>query len=296
MRILGVIAALLLGTGNLAHAWPWDSYETYQNVRYGKTSAEIADLYVPKSGANHPALIMVHGGAWVSGTKDERNYYATTFANAGFAVFNINYRLLNLQTGANPWPAQIEDSQLAVRWLRAHAQEYHIDTDRVCAWGDSAGGHLVLLLGTMTKTKPGDRSTMYAEQSSTVNCVIDLFGPSDLTAESAVTLKDVLKSLFGGKTLEEARAEYADASAVNHLSSKTGPILIVQGLTDNIVLPAQSMELDAKLTAAHVPHPPPITFNGGHWYDKIRPQSAKAQVEAEILNWIVNLMHPNGQE
>lgn len=292
MKFLGgLITALVVGSASSAHAWPWDNYSTHKDQGYGKTAAELADLYLPTGGSNHPAIIMIHGGAWVGGDKKERDYYAKMFADAGIAVVNINYRLLNMQTGANPWPAQLQDVQLAVRWMRANSQKLGIDPNRICAWGDSAGGHLSLLLGTMTKTKPGDRSAMYADQSSTVNCVIDLFGPTDLTAESAAPLNGVLKPLFGGKTAAQAREAYEEASPVNHVTSKTVPILIVQGLTDNIVLPAQSAALEKALSQKGVNHQM-ITFNGGHWYDKIQPKRKQAEVEAQIFGWVKAVLKP----
>ncbi len=101
------------------------------------------DLFVPTTEPNAPwpLIVWVHGGAWLGGSKD--NCPAVKFVRQGYAVASINYRLSQHAI----FPAQIQDCQAAVRWLRAHADEYYIDPNRFGAWGASAGGHLVALLG-----------------------------------------------------------------------------------------------------------------------------------------------------
>lgn len=292
IKVLIVLTAVLvLAMNESAQAWPWDNYTLQTNVRYGKTASEMADIYLPKSEKIHPALIMVHGGAWVGGDKSERAAIAAKFAAEGIAVVNINYRLLNMESGANPWPAQIQDVQLAVRWVRANAATLKIDPARVCAWGDSAGGHLALLAGTLEKPVAGDRSSILAKVSPKVACVVDLFGPTNFVAESAAPLKPVLKPLFGGRTADEARESYEQASPVTHVTPEVGPVLIVQGLNDKIVLADQSLRLEKELKKNGVQNKL-ITFNGGHWYVDIQPANQVPIIESQIMDWIKRRLRP----
>ena len=100
------------------------------------------DLYLPKNPTNAPLIVWVHGGAWRSGSKERTP--AQIFVEEGYAVASINYRLSQHAV----FPAQIEDCKAAIRWLRVHAKEHGYNPDRIAAWGSSAGGHLVALLGT----------------------------------------------------------------------------------------------------------------------------------------------------
>lgn len=101
------------------------------------------DLYLPeKAEGRLPLVVWIHGGGWLAGSKD--NCKALMMATKGYVVASINYRLSQHAV----FPAQIEDCKGAIRWLRAHADKYHIDPKHVGVWGGSAGGHLVALLGT----------------------------------------------------------------------------------------------------------------------------------------------------
>ena len=106
---------------------------------------QALDLFVPaRRSGPVPLIIFVHGGGWIGGTKDNCPPLRAGFTDRGFAVASINYRL----SSDAIFPAQIEDCKAAVRWLRAHATEYGLDPEHFAAWGSSAGGQLVALLGT----------------------------------------------------------------------------------------------------------------------------------------------------
>ncbi len=110
-----------------------------------------ADLYVPQGEGPFPAMIIIHGGAWATGTKEQLAGVAKALARLGYTSAAISYRL----APQHQFPAQIYDCQAAVRWLRANAAKYKIDPDRIGGYGYSAGGELVALLGrstTMTKS------------------------------------------------------------------------------------------------------------------------------------------------
>ena len=103
------------------------------------------DLYLPREASvdrKRPLIVWVHGGAWLAGSKDRCP--AVPFADQGYAVASINYRLSQHAI----FPAQIEDCKAAIRWLRVNAGKYGYDPNRLGVWGASAGGHLGALLGT----------------------------------------------------------------------------------------------------------------------------------------------------
>ena len=114
--------------------------------RSGSSKAWRLDLAMPVNFGEekHPALVIVHGGGWRAGTKHDRPYRTLLldYALKGYVAVSVEYRL----TGEAPFPACIEDVKCAVRWLRAHAAEYHVDPDRIGAFGRSAGAHLALML------------------------------------------------------------------------------------------------------------------------------------------------------
>lgn len=144
------------------------------------------DLYVPADiGENLPLIIWVHGGAWRGGNKT--HYRPMEYLRAGYAGASISYRLSQHAV----FPAQIEDVKAAVRWLRANAETYRLDPNRFAAWGTSAGGHLVAMLGTagdVAEFEVGENLKV----SSKVQAVVDYFGPTDFLQMDAHRLPDGL--------------------------------------------------------------------------------------------------------
>jgi dipeptidyl aminopeptidase/acylaminoacyl peptidase len=130
------------------------------------------DLYVPDGRERLPLIIWVHGGAFRVGSKED--YVPLRYVEAGYAVSSIGYRLSQHAIV----PAQIEDAKAAVRWLGAHAGTYHLNTGRFGAWGASAGGHLVVMLGTTGDTTSFETAT-HDDVSSRVQAVVNHFGPTN---------------------------------------------------------------------------------------------------------------------
>lgn len=119
-----------------------------KDIRYrdGDSEAWKLDLAMPANFGSklRPAIVIVHGGGWRAGSKSVDVYQKmmVEYAQKGYVTINVNYRLLD----EAPFPACIEDVKTAVRWLRAHADEYQVDPDRIGAYGHSAGAHLALML------------------------------------------------------------------------------------------------------------------------------------------------------
>ncbi|MBI1347552.1 alpha/beta hydrolase fold domain-containing protein [bacterium] len=218
------------------------------------------DLYLPKSGGEkRPIVVWVHGGGWRAGSKDRTP--ALPVLTQGVVVASINYRLSQHAV----FPAQIQDCQAAIRWLKGHAEKYRIDPDRMAVWGSSAGGHLVSLLGTASDTDAWEPIGQFRDLSPRVTCVIDWFGPTDFTLLSNAGLPaDSPLTQLIGPTDGKAREKYAAASPVTYVSADDAPFLIMQGTKDPLVPQTQSERLAEKLKAAKVPVKLEIIEGAGH--------------------------------
>jgi acetyl esterase/lipase len=196
----------------------------------GSTEQKL-DLYIPTNRKGEPLIVYVHGGGLAHGDKagDSLNPNNLQLLWQGYAIASINYRLI---PGAH-WPAQIEDCKAAIRWLKAHAQDYGYNPNHVGVIGESAGGYLVALLGTTSGTKTFDVGENL-DYNSDVDCVVDLFGMSDLSRYPAETWT----TLFGSTT---ADLEHA-ASPITYVHKCEPPMLIVHG-TDDKLVPYEQAEL-----------------------------------------------------
>jgi len=210
------------------------------------------DLYLPENGRKRPLVIWIHGGAWRGG--DKAPCPADLLTKRGYAVACINYRLSQHAL----FPAQIEDCRAAVRWLRAHAETYGLDPDRIGAWGASAGGHLAALLGT---TEGG------------VRVVCDLCGPKDLVrlvhqVEAGGPLDprrpDSPASLLLGGVWPANAEESARASPIMNVSPGDAPTFILHGDKDPIVPVEQSRSFFKALKDAGVEAQLQVLPGAGH--------------------------------
>ena len=236
-----------------------------RDVTYGNAGSVALklDIYYPKSATEAvPAVVYVHGGAWIQGDK-ATGAGATEIpelVNRGFLVVSVNYRL----APQHKWPAQIEDVKCAIRFLRAHAAEYGIDPQRIGAWGGSAGGHLVAMLGTTDASAELEGSSGYPEQSSRVQAVVDMFGPADLSVLFRGNQGDLLEQVFGTADPNSQIARLA--SPVTYVSADDPPFLILQGDKDNVVPPEQSQIIYDRLLAEGVPARLVVVKNAGHGF------------------------------
>jgi acetyl esterase/lipase len=143
----------------------------------------VLDLYVPPAPVRRPApvIVFLHGGGWSGGTRTTGPDFKRYFAQDGFAMASIEYRL----TPSVTFPANVEDVRTAVRWLKANAAAQGIDGARICLWGTSAGGHLAAVAGL---APPGTfEGTDNLTQTSAVRCVLDAYGPTRFDRMDAQT-------------------------------------------------------------------------------------------------------------
>lgn len=244
---VGFVVLLALATTSLVSVAMWQvtekvqPFEVKENLTYGPNERNELDLFLPKDEGEklRPAVMVIHGGAWRSGDKKQLRMLAELFARRGYVAAAINYRLAPKYS----YPAQLDDCQRAVRWLRKNAKEYKIDPKRFGAAGASAGGHLALLLGTRETRNDSDPELKGI--SSKVQCVLSIFGPTDFTDERYVQAsrnpihgKALIE--FVGKPYDEAPNLWKEVSPLHHVSPDDAPTLIIHGDQDPLVPLEQS--------------------------------------------------------
>ena len=242
------------------------------------------DIYFPSHMGDQPlpAVIYVHGGAWIAGKKTGGTGLQDLKAlvEEGFIGVSIDYRL----APKYKFPAQIQDVKCAIRFLRENADRYHIDPDRIGLLGSSAGGHLVALAGVADESAGFDVGP-YLDQSSRVQAVVDMFGPADLTlAEGSKNM--LLLKVFGStdpKTL-------AEASPVSYITPDDPPFLIIHGDRDQTVSVNQSIRLYNALRKKGVEATLLIVENAGHGFKpedgEIRP--SREEITRHIIEFFRN--------
>ena len=227
-----------------------------RDLEYGKGSgrAMLLDLYLPEKGDKPlPLIIWIHGGAWKGGSKDSPSP-ALRFTADGYAVAHVGYRL----SPEAKFPAQIHDCKAAVRWLRANAAKYNLDPNKFVAWGASAGGHLVALLGTSGGVAELEGNDNSLKESSRVQAVVDWFGPTDFLhigdagSDLQHNAPDSPESKLIGGALLENKDKAAKASPITYVSKDAPPFLIMHGDHDRTVPFNQSELLYAALKKAGV--------------------------------------------
>jgi len=258
----------------------------YRDVAYVSNghARQKLDLYVPESKQKVPLIIFVHGGAFTRG--DKRDQSPAPFLSDGYAFASLNYRLSQDAI----FPAQIEDSKAAVRWLRANADKYGIDPDRFGAWGTSAGGHLVAMLGTTGETKIFDVGENL-EVSSRVQAVADWFGPTDFLQMDAHRLPNGMghdaagspESRLIGGPIQRNKEKVAAANPITYVTSKAPPFLIAHGDGDRLVPHHQSVLLEAALRKAGATVRLYTVKGGGHGFRNATADNLRKEFFARHL-------------
>ena len=229
------------------------------DVAYAKAGpAELKlDMARPAEGDGpFPAILVIHGGGWHAGDKKDNRPALAELARRGYVAISPQYRF----APKDLFPAQVHDVKAAVRWLRAHKEEYKIDPDHIGATGFSAGGHLSLMLGV---TGPGDGlegDVPTNAPSSKVQAVVNYFGPTDLAASDLPDVtRPILKEFLG-----ETPGLAAKASPLTYVSPGDAPILTFQGTKDPLVPYSQAEKLAEAMTKAGVGGRVEILVGAGH--------------------------------
>ena len=243
-----------------------DGVTKYSDIVYAKVDGKNLklDIYVPKTKSPPPLLIWIHGGGWRMGSKANINPAFFQLVKHGFAVASIDYSLLGL-----PGLLKIfHECKGAVRFLRAKAHKYGVNAAKIGVGGSSAGGHLVLLLGT-SGGNPRLEGTIGGNsgQSSSVQAVVDFFGPSDFPAMSKHKKRPGIMAL--AKFLSPA----------THVDKNDPPLLIYHGTEDKIVPVEQGVIIDKKYREAKLESTLHIIKGAGHGFRRNELPKDKAIAE-----------------
>lgn len=253
------------------------------------------NVFAPADGKKHPAVVFIPGGAWIAAPKESGYYLCMKLAENGFVAASVEYRVI----GAADYTEIIADAKAAVRFLRANADKFNIDSGKIAAMGQSAGGYLAIMLGVTGDDKFNSGDNL--NQSSEVQAVVDFFGPTDLT-KIADDYSDEKKAVYyspssfvsifangvagyknrkGGSILDTPGTAH-DSNPLNYISKKTPPFLIFHGDSDKTVSTSQSKILHEALTANGIDSTLYIIKGGEH--------DGKYFYQPEVMKIIVDFL------
>jgi acetyl esterase/lipase len=206
-----------------------------ENISYVPegTNRQTGDLYLPGTPGPHPAAVVLHGGGWSGRDQSDMTDISKRLAANGIAAFNVNYRL----APENRFPAQLEDTRSALRWLVKHADTHTLDPERLYTVGYSAGAHLALLAATDPHPDAPD-----------IQAVIAGGAPTDLTLYPE---SPYVKKLMG-VSYENEPESYIRASPLHQVSPSHPPVFLYHGRLDRIVYHKNSRLLKEALEAHDV--------------------------------------------
>lgn len=247
------------------------------NVKYGTSSANTMNIYVPK-GANSttPFVLFIHGGAWTTGDKNDVAVVQLALGMKGIASAAMNYRFASKSVH---YPELMDDVGTAVNYVSDHGKDWNINTNHMVIGGISAGAHMAMLYAYKYDT------------GSHISAVISLAGPSNLTDlvllnnAAKINLIGGVNSLVGatyiaGKPLD---AKFTTASPIDNI--KNIPTLLIHGTGDMVVSYDQSVKMDAALGSAGVPHQLLSIPGANHDLGLANPATA-TKITNAVVNWV----------
>jgi acetyl esterase/lipase len=233
VRIFALLLAL--ASAGCATSGPARPGETiHRNIVFAKPGGHPLrlDLYVPAQPRPAPVIVWFHGGSWEFGNKAV-HLYLRKLTREGFAIASPEYRFAYQAR----WPAQIDDARAAVNWVRANGAAYGLDPRRLGLSGESAGGHLAALVGTM-------------EGRPQIKAVCALYPPTDLVAlgrrYERFKHANIFTQMFG-HDIEDCLDTVRAASPLTHIRAQTPPFLLYHGKLDFLVPVEESRVFDAAL-------------------------------------------------
>ncbi|PEO16442.1 lipase [Bacillus wiedmannii] len=255
-----------------------------ENVVYGKTTDGIElkmDVWPAKETSKNklkPAVVLVHGGGWVSGDKGEASHWKQWLNDLGYTVFDVQYRMPP-QAG---WKDEVADIKSALGWVLQNADTYQIDPNKINVMGESAGGNLAMLAAYSMGEEQLPASTNVPEVH--VNSVINMYGPADMTMfyndnPSTNYVHGVMEEYIGG-TVSQFPERYKLLSPINYIQDNTPPTITLLGTGDRIVPVEQGEMLDKELTMKNVAHEFYLLPDVDHGFD-INPGSLSTQFAKE---------------
>jgi len=228
----------------------WGTAELHQNIVYievGDRKLHL-DIAVPDAAAPLPAIVMFPGNAPVPQPRQVLYPQMRFFARHGYIAASLEYR----GPGEGRFPASVDDAKNAVRFLRRHAAEYHVDPQHIGAWGMSMGGGVALMLAVTGDDFGTSKNGPHARFSSRVQAVVDRYGPADLTTMPLDPARGLIMVLCLG-TADPKSRELHEASPLFHVSKTSAPVLALHSRKDQVVPFHQSELLCEAMRKAGVP-------------------------------------------
>jgi acetyl esterase/lipase len=268
-----------------------EKFVTYTFAKIDGTDLQL-DVYAPTAETpnNGTSVIVVHGGSWSGGQRNDFPNWNQWLAANGYTVFDVDYRL----TQPNYLTA-VGDVKCAVRWVKNHASELKIAPDRIALLGRSAGAHLALLAAYSADDARIPATCVENQSSETVRAVVSFYAPIDLlwafdnpANERVINGKTTLSNFLGGSPHEsnEMREKYVLSSPLSHISDKTPPTLLIHGGQDQLVRSVNMEFLDEKLTEVNVPHQTILIPYAQHGFDYNFNGFGAQIVQPEILKFL----------
>lgn len=237
-----------------------------------------------------PVVVHVHGGGWVSGSRGLSGPLASVadrLLARDVAVATIDYRL----APAHQWPAQIEDTKCAIRFLREQQQVFGLDPDRIGAIGESAGGHLVAMAAAAGRESGFDAAGQFGARSSRLQAAVVLFGPTDLTSDDWQDTPEnrlAISIVFGAEGPDDP--VLPEASPVHWVDGDEPPHLIVHGVEDQLVPVSQARFLTDSLIARGIAATLIEVENAGHALEPVSGpiDPTLAEIEGSVASFLVD--------
>ncbi len=265
------LALLLIGLVGAARADDAAKPEirTETDVVYAKAGpVELrADIFSPPGDGPFPGVLLVHGGGWALGNKEQMDFHGRALARRGYVAVSINYRL----APKHKFPAQLDDCRAALEWMRREAKQHHIDPNWLAVFGYSAGGHLAALVG-VTDAKAAAKE---GAEATGLKAIVAGGAPCDFS--TVPPQQAILKYWLGG-TRAELPEIYEQASPARFVSAKAPPTFFYHGDSDLLVPRSTSVAMAELLKAAGVTVESHVVPGAGH----VRAFFDRAAVEAAI--------------
>ena len=236
-----------------------------------------ADVFLPPlEEKNRPAVLFIHGGGWIEGDRSQLRGYGILLARLGFVCMCNSYRLSN----ESIWPAQIQDVNCAIRYLRANATDLGLDPDRIGVSGNSAGGHLSLMAAATNYDQIFEGEGGNNEVSSEIKAVCAIYPPTTIRQLEMVNPLENAFLMLMGK--EAKKGDYDKASPLNYVTEDYPPCMLIHGSTDSVVRLKDSTEFYEKLIEFNRPASLHIFSEEEHAFDG-EPDYGRAIADLQAL-------------
>ena len=283
---------------------------TYSDILYdtptsgGRQIPLKLDVQVPQTSGKKPLVVYLSGGGFITNDKAANLRQRTYVAEQGYVVASTEYR--TVPSGAT-YRDSVADVKSAIRYLRAHADRYHIEVSKVAVWGESAGGYLAAMTGVTNGFKRFEDSGNPG-QSSTVQAVVDEFGPSDISniasdydiAAQEINYADanwLAQFVFGPGTTLSVRDDPIATAAANpltYVSASSAPFLLLHGSADQLVSPSQTLALHNALRAQGVDSTRYVVDGANHGdltFMGFDPDTAKQWSTRQVMDRVTSFLN-----